>query len=75
MGTFGELTDSNALNVKPSTVKIVHIDQPMSLADFNAKYPSSAKPETIALINGVGKGGQIPAGYAKQIIGGTGEPK
>jgi predicted Zn-dependent protease len=75
MGTFGELTDSNALNVKPSTLKVVHIDQPMSLADFNAKYPSSAKPETIALINGVEKGGQIPAGYAKQIIAGTGEPK
>jgi predicted Zn-dependent protease len=75
MGTFGELTDSNALNVKPSTLKIVHLDQPMSLADFNAKYPSSAKPETIALINGVEKGGQIPAGYAKQIIGGTGDPK
>jgi predicted Zn-dependent protease len=75
MGTFGDLTDASALNVKPATLKVVHIDQPMSLADFNSKYPSSVKPETVAIINGVEKGAQIPAGYAKQIIGGTGEQK
>jgi predicted Zn-dependent protease len=75
MGSFGDLTDSSALNVKPATLKVVRIDQPMSVADFNSKHPSSAKPETLAIINGVEQGGQIPAGYAKQIIGGTGEPQ
>jgi predicted Zn-dependent protease len=75
MNSFGDLTDAGAQNVRPATLKIVRIDQPMSVADFNAKYPSSAKPATIALINGVAAGGQIPAGYAKQVIGGTGEPK
>jgi len=75
MGSFAELTDSNAMNVKPATVKLVHLDQPMSLSDFNGKYPSTAKPETIALINGLDKGAQLPAGYAKQIIGGTGQPQ
>jgi hypothetical protein len=75
MGSFGDLTDSSALIVKPATLKVVRIDQPMSLADFNSKYPSSVKLETLAVINGVEKGGQIPAGYAKQIIGGTGETK
>ena len=75
MGSFGELTDSNAMNVKPATVKLVHLDQPMSLADFNARYPSTAKPETIALINGLDKGAQLAAGYAKQIVGGTSQPQ
>lgn len=73
MGTFGDLTDASALNVKPATLKVVRIDTPMSVADFNSKYPSSVKLETVALINGVAGGGQIPAGYAKQIVGGTGE--
>jgi predicted Zn-dependent protease len=75
MGSFGELTDSSALSAKAAKLKIVRIDQPMSVSDFNAKYPSSIKLEQVALINGVDKGGQIPAGYAKQVTGGTGVPK
>ena len=72
MGSFGELTDPSALNVRAAKLKVVHIDQPMSVQEFNAKYPSSIKPEEVALINGVDKNGQIPAGYAKQVIGGPG---
>ncbi len=75
MGTFGDLTDASALNVKPGTLKVVRIDQPMSVADFNSKYPSNAKLETVALINGVEGGGRIPAGYAKQVIGGSAETR
>src|SRR5205085_10606407 len=60
MGTFGDLTDSSALNVKPAILKVVRVDQAMSVADFNSKYPSSSKLQTIALINGVESGGQIP---------------
>jgi len=75
MGTFSELTDSSALSVKPARVKIVRIDQPMSVSDFNSKYPSSVKLEEVALINGVDPGGKIPAGHAKQVVGGTGEMK
>jgi hypothetical protein len=75
MSTFGDLTDNSALSVKPATLKLVHIDQPMSAADFNSKYPSTTKLQTVALINGVESGGQIPAGYAKQIVGGSPEGK
>ena len=75
MGSFGELTDSSALQVKPATLKVVKIDQPMSVSDFNARYPSSIKPEQVAVINGVDANGKIPAGYAKQVVGGTGGTK
>ena len=75
MGSFSELTDSNALSVKPARLKVVKIDQPMSVSDFNAKYPSSVKLEEVALINGVDSSGKIPAGHAKQVVGGTGEMK
>jgi predicted Zn-dependent protease len=73
MGTFSELTDSSALSVKPARVQLVKIDRPMSVSEFNSAHPSSVKLEEIALINGVQQGGQIPAGYAKQVVGGTGE--
>jgi predicted Zn-dependent protease len=74
MGSFSELKDSSALNAQPARIKVVHVDQPMSVAEFKGKYPSSAKDATVALINGVEEGGKIQPGYAKQVVGGTGEP-
>src|SRR5256885_12072218 len=71
MGSFSELTDSSALSVKPAKLKLVKVDRPMSVTEFQSSHPSTAKLEEVALINGVQQGGQIPAGYAKQIVGGT----
>jgi predicted Zn-dependent protease len=71
MGSFSELKDH--ADVQPARIKIVHLDTPMSLAELQSKYPSSVKPATVALINGVEEGGQIPAGYAKQVVGGPKE--
>jgi predicted Zn-dependent protease len=73
MGSFGDLKDSSAQNVQPARLKIVKLDAPMTVEQFNARYPSTVKADTIALINGVEKGGSIPAGYAKQVVGGVGE--
>jgi len=71
MGTFSELSDPSVLGVKPARLKIVKIDQPMTVSEFNSRYPSSIKPEQVALINGVEPDGKIQAGYAKQVVGGT----
>ena len=73
MGTFSELSDPGALAVKPARLKIVKIDQPMTVSEFIARYPSSIKPEQVALINGVEPNGKIQPGYAKQVVGGTPE--
>jgi predicted Zn-dependent protease len=75
MGSFGELTDPSAFQVQPAKLKIVKLDQPMTVKDFIARYPSSLKPERVALLNGVDPNGRIPAGYAKQVVGGTPETK
>ena len=76
MGSFQELKDGSAMNVQPARIKVVHVDQPMTVAEFKAKYPSpGAKDQTLALINGVEQGGKIQPGYAKQVVGGTGEPQ
>ena len=73
MGSFGDVRDAGVLDVKPARVKLVRLDAAMSVSDFMSKYPSSEKPELIALINGVPGGGQIPAGWAKQVVGGPGK--
>ena len=75
MSSFGELKDASALNAQPARVKIVHLGAPMSVEAFNAQYPSTIKPDLLALINGVEAGAQIPAGSAKQVVGGVGEQK
>jgi hypothetical protein len=53
-------------------VKIVHLDRAMALQEFNSAYPSSVKPEIVALINGVEKDGTLRPGPAKQVVGGVG---
>lgn len=53
-------------------MKIVHLDRAMALQEFNSAYPSSVKPEIVALINGVEKDGTLRPGPAKQVVGGVG---
>ena len=52
-GSFRQLTDPTALNVRPARIQLVKVDQPMTLAQFNQRYPSTARIEEVALINGV----------------------
>ncbi|MBV9772770.1 MAG: M48 family metalloprotease, partial [Gemmatimonadetes bacterium] len=40
LGTFGPLTDPQALAVRPNVVRLVRLDRTMTLAQFNQRYPS-----------------------------------
>jgi len=71
MGDLQRAVRPERAGVKPARLKIVKIDQPMTVSEFNSRYPSSIKPEQVALINGVEPDGKIQAGYAKQVVGGT----
>lgn len=70
IGSFGRLTDQSALSVQPNRITIVRTTQPMTLAEFNARYPSRIPLEELALINGLaGPSTRIPAGTnVKRII-------
>jgi len=52
-GSFRELKDPAALSVKPARIELVKVDQAITLAQFNQRYPSSVRIEEVALINGV----------------------
>jgi predicted Zn-dependent protease len=72
IGSFGPLTDSAARSVQAAKVEIVRVPRDMSLAEFNAQFPSTVPLETVALVNGLEKDGRFPAGArAKRVTGGT----
>ena len=72
IGSFRELNDPAALNVQPARIELVKLDQPMTLAEFNQRYPSSVKVEEVALINGVqSANASLKAGeFYKRVVGG-----
>ncbi len=52
-GSFRELKDPAALNVRPARIDLVKVDQEMTLTQFHQRYPSTVKIEEVALINGL----------------------
>jgi predicted Zn-dependent protease len=70
--TFGPLNDAAALAVQPARIELVKVPRDMTIAEFMTAYPSGgAKPEEIALVNGLGPGDRLEAGRtAKRIVGG-----
>ncbi len=67
---FREERDPAVLAVQPARLQLVRLDRPTSIEEFSRRYPSTAKPETLALINRVEPGGTLPAGLAKRVVGG-----
>jgi len=75
-GSFRELRDPAALNVKPARLELVKVDQAMTVAEFHRRYPSTVRIEEVALINGVdGPDATLTPGTAyKRVVGGMGNP-
>ncbi len=67
---FREERDPAVLAVQPARLQLVRLDRATSIEEFARRYPSTAKPETLALINRVEPGGTLPAGLAKRVVGG-----
>ncbi|MGH3521675.1 MAG: M48 family metalloprotease, partial [Mycobacterium sp.] len=72
--SFGELKDQAALSVKPAKVELVKLPKEMTLAQFNAQWPSTITIEELAIINEVdGPESAIPVGRTvKRVTGGQG---
>jgi predicted Zn-dependent protease len=70
--SFGELRDGSKINVQAAKIDVVKLDRDMTLAQFNAQYPSSVPIEQVAIINEVeGSSTVLPAGrLVKRVVGG-----
>ncbi len=75
-GSFSELRDQAALSVQPAKVELVKLTKEMTLAQFNAQYPSTIPIEQLAIINEVdGPDSAIPVGRTvKRVTGGQAPP-
>jgi predicted Zn-dependent protease len=72
IGSFGELRNQAALNVKPAKVELVKLPREMTLEEFNRQYPSSISLEELAIINEIDTPTTpIPQGrMVKRVVGG-----
>jgi predicted Zn-dependent protease len=72
ISSFRELNDPQAINVQPARIELVRVDQPMSLQEFNQKYPSTVPLAELAVINGLqGPNDQLRPGQTyKRVTGG-----
>ncbi len=72
VGSFAPLTDQRILNIQPNRVRIVQLDQAMTLTEFNQRFPSVIPLTELALINQVTSATAVlPAGTAvKRVMGG-----
>lgn len=70
--SFSELKDQAALSVKAAKVELVKLPKEMTLAQFNAQWPSTIPIEQLAIINEVdGADSAIPVGRTvKRVTGG-----
>ena len=70
IGSFARLTDRNALGKQPDRISIVRTSRAMTLASFNAQFPSVIDIERLGLINQVsGPNVTIPAGTpVKRVV-------
>lgn len=73
--SFNELKDQKYLNVQPQRLKIITINTPMTLSQFNSAHPSNVDMKTLAIVNQADENRQFPAGSKLKQITGTGLPK
>jgi predicted Zn-dependent protease len=73
IGSFAQLTDPQALAVQPNRIQIVTLQRNLTLAQFNAQYPSAIPIAELAVINRVPTPETvIPAGsQLKRIVPGA----
>jgi predicted Zn-dependent protease len=71
MQSFRPLTDPEALAVQPLRIQVVRADRPMTLGEFQQRYPSKVDLATVARVNQLATGASLTAGQlVKRVVGG-----
>jgi predicted Zn-dependent protease len=73
LGSFAPENDRRYVDVQPKRLRVVAVDQPMTLREFAQRHPSSVPVSTLAVINQVGEGDRLePGRLVKRVVGGDG---
>jgi len=73
--SFNELKELRYINVQPQRLKLITINQSMTLTQFNNKYPSNIDMKVLSIINQSDQNSLFPTGSKLKQITGTGAPK
>jgi predicted Zn-dependent protease len=69
--SFRPLTDRAALGVRAARLELVEVPRPMSLEEFQRRYPSNTDLTTLAILNHLEEGEGLAGGQlAKRVVGG-----
>ena len=72
IGSFAPENDPRRIEVEPARVEVVEIGSAMSVQAFMQRYPSTVRPEIVALINQASVDGHLEAGsLVKRVVGGV----
>jgi predicted Zn-dependent protease len=72
LASFERVTDRRLLDVQPARLDVVSLQTPMTLDEFNRRYPSSVDLDTLAIINDAERNTRFPAGTeVKRVVGGV----
>jgi len=70
--SFRVLTEPAVLGIQPDRIRLVRVDQAMTLETFQARHSPSIPPQVIGTINRIRPGETIPAGtLVKAVTSGT----
>jgi predicted Zn-dependent protease len=71
LDSFRAVSDRRYLDVSPKRVRLVTLDERMTLAMFNQRHPSTVDLTTLAIVNGVQENVMLERGtLVKRIVGG-----
>jgi predicted Zn-dependent protease len=70
LASFDELTDRQALAVRPKELKVVRVDRAMTLDEFASRHRATVPVETLALINRLDPGARLSAGRSYKVVTG-----
>ena len=71
IGSFATLTDQRALSVQPKRLDVVQLPSSMTFSTFTQRYPSTEKPEIVALINQIQGDARLTSGALyKRVVSG-----
>jgi predicted Zn-dependent protease len=70
--SFDQLSDRSKLEVNPARLELVKLNQPMTLEQFNGRYPSTVSIQELAIINDLeDPASTLQAGRTvKRVVGG-----
>jgi predicted Zn-dependent protease len=75
INSLGPLQDRAAENIQPAKVELVRVPRDMTVAEFNAQFPSTVPVGVVATINGIDANGTLKGGQqAKRVTGGVPPP-